>query len=53
MAQRFLVMGDHHGDTESLRRLLEDVETDRYALLERADGTDTTDPVLAAERYAY
>ncbi|NHN40205.1 hypothetical protein G9C85_00960 [Halorubellus sp. JP-L1] len=30
MTQRFLVFGDHHGDTESLRRLLDDVEGETF-----------------------
>lgn len=29
MSQRFLVMGDNHGDTESLRRVLDDVRDER------------------------
>lgn len=30
MGQRFLVFGDHHGDTESLRRLLDDIEGETF-----------------------
>jgi hypothetical protein len=30
MSQRFLVMGDNHGDTESLQRLLDDVDGESF-----------------------
>jgi predicted phosphodiesterase len=30
MTDRYLVLGDHHGDTESLRRVLDDIEGERF-----------------------
>jgi hypothetical protein len=50
MSQRFLVMGDNHGDTESLQRLLDEIEGDRYAPLAR---TDDGDLALADDSYGY
>lgn len=30
MAHRFLVLGDHHGDTESLRRVIDDIDDETF-----------------------
>ncbi|WP_162991566.1 metallophosphoesterase family protein [Halostella salina] len=53
MAQRFLVFGDHHGDTESLERLLDDTEGERFDFaVHVGDFTDAMreDRATAAEQ---
>ncbi|WP_256300705.1 metallophosphoesterase [Haloarchaeobius salinus] len=50
MGQRYLVLGDHHGDTESLRRVRDDIEGETFDFVVHVG--DVTDAMRAGRETA-
>lgn len=50
MGQRYLVLGDHHGDTESLRRVRDDIEDETFDFVVHVG--DLTDAMRAGRETA-